>query len=372
MLTFFVIAWMTLLKEFQNKLNKSAILYGPKDIRIEDMPMPILNSDEVLIKSTDVSICATEVKYWYHGIPNVSKGTKVIQGHELGGIIEDAGSCQNFEKAMRVAVDPSIWCGICDMCINGMSNLCRNLQFMSLPPVDGGFQQFYKVLSKNVYPIPSDIPPDCASMVEPVCVVLNAISDAKKISGSFDDRIIAIVGAGSLGIILTQALRLYGSPRMICVLEPLAYRLKMAERFGADVLINPNLDKSIEAIMDVTKGLGADIVFEVSGDFEAYQIASNISKPAGSIIIVGIPVDQDYIPIKSIIARRAGLALKFVRRFNPKDFPQAIELIASGKVNVIDLISHKFPIEEISQAFELLHQHLDNALKVIIHPHQES
>jgi len=352
-------------------VNKAAILYGAKDIRIEDRPIPVLDSDEVLIKSTDVSICATEVKYWYYGVPNVPEGTKIIQGHELGGVIEDVGKSVSKEIANygRVAVDPSLWCGFCDMCMAGFSNLCRNLQFMSLPPVDGGFQQFYKVLAKNVHPVPSEFPHDCASMVEPVSVALNAISDAERISGSIAGKSVAIVGAGLLGLILVQALPLLCQSSMVCIIEPLDYRLKMAEKFGVDVAVNPKTDDPTDIILDATKGAGVDLVFEVSGNAEAYQIASRLPKPGGNIVIVGIPVDQDYIPIQCIVARRSGLNLKFVRRFNPKDFPKAIELISSGNINVIDLISHTFPMEDINQGFGLLHDYSDEVMKVVIHPH---
>jgi L-iditol 2-dehydrogenase len=354
-------------------VNKSAILYGPKDIRIEDRTIPVLQPDEVLVKSTDVSICATEVKYWYYGIPNVPEGIKVIQGHELGGIIEDTGKAVGMDIAIstRVAVDPSLWCGVCDMCKAGMSNLCRNLQFMSLPPVDGGFQQFYKVPLKNVHPVPLDMPSDWTSMVEPVSVILNALSDAKRVSGSIDGKVVAIVGAGSLGLILVQALPLLNKPSTVCIIDPLDYRLELAKKLGTVMVVNPKTDNPLEKLMDATKGMGADLVFEVSGEPDAYQIASTLSKPGGTIIIVGIPVDQNYIPIQCIIARRSGLTLKFVRRFNPKDFPKAIELITSGKINVADLISHIFPMDKINQAFEMLHQYSDKVIKVVIHPHCE-
>ncbi|HGE70964.1 TPA: hypothetical protein ENX78_09025, partial [Candidatus Poribacteria bacterium] len=192
--------------------NRAAVLYGPKDIRIEDRSIPDLGPDDVLIRSTDVSICATEVKYWYYGIPDVPLGTKIVQGHELGGIVEATGEIakKKITIGAKVAIDPSLWCGVCDMCISGMANLCRKLQFMSLPPIDGGFQQFYKVPSKNVHLLPNNMPSDWASLVEPLCVVLNAIADAEKIIGPISDKSIAIIGAGSLGLLLLQALRLYG------------------------------------------------------------------------------------------------------------------------------------------------------------------
>jgi len=351
--------------------NKAAVLYGPRDIRIENRPIPELSPDEVLIRSTDVSICATEVKYWYNGIPDMPAGTKIVQGHELGGIVESAGEIarEKIPIGAKVAVDPSIWCGVCDMCMSGMANLCRKLQFMSLTPVDGGFQQFYKVPSKNVHPVPKDMPEDCASMVEPVSVTLNAIADAKKIMGSISGKSVAIVGAGSLGLILLQALRLYDEPGLVCVLDPLDYRLKIADDLGADLIINPNNVNPSKEVMEVTNGIGTDIVFELAGEPNAYQLSSNLVKPSGTIIIVGIPADQECIPIKCITARRSGLTLKFVRRFNPKDFPKSISLIASGDIKVDSLITHSFPLDKISTAYEMLYCYLDEVIKAIVYPH---
>ena len=351
-------------------LSKAAILYGPKDIRIENRTIPELGTEDILIKSTDVSICATEVKYWHKGIPQVPDGTRVVQGHELGGVIEDLGSGvnKNYTVGSKVAVDPTLWCGICDMCAADMSNLCRHIQFMSLPPVDGGFQQFYKVPAKNVHPVPSSIQADWVSMAEPVSIGLNAISNAERIIGTLSGKNIAIVGAGSLGLLLIQTLRLLREPHKICAIDPLDYRLKLANEFGADVIINPKTDDPSERIKEATHGSEADIVFEVSGESDAYQLSANLVKPDGTIVIIGIPVSE-HIPIQSITARRHGLTLKFVRRFNPKDFPKAIEMIASGSINVAKLITHIFPLDEITKAFEMLYHYSDGVIKVVIHPH---
>lgn len=350
--------------------NRAAVLYGPKDIRIEDRSIPDLGPDDVLIRSTDVSICATEVKYWYYGIPDVPLGTKIVQGHELGGIVEATGEIakKKITIGAKVAIDPSLWCGVCDMCISGMANLCRKLQFMSLPPIDGGFQQFYKVPSKNVHLLPNNMPSDWASLVEPLCVVLNAIADAEKIIGPISDKSIAIIGAGSLGLLLLQALRLYGNPNFICILDVLDYRLKVAKEFDADLTINPQKENPLEKVISATNGIGADLAFELAGEPSAYQLSSSLVKPNGTMIIVGIPVDQEYIPIRCITARRSGLTLKFVRRFNPKDFPKAIDLIHSGKVKVDKLITHSFSLDEINVAFEILHNYSDEVIKAVIYP----
>jgi len=351
--------------------NKAAVFYGPRDMRIEYRPMPVLDPDEVLIRSTDVCICATEVKYWYHGMPRVPPGTRVVQGHELGGIVEDVGSDVKEKDIVgaKVAVDPSLWCGVCDMCRAGVSNLCRNLQFMSLPPVDGGYQQFYKVPERNVHPVPKEMPSEWASIVEPVSVGINAISNAERIIGSLSGRTIAIVGAGPQGLFLMQAATAMSSPGKICVLEPLDYRRELAKELGADEIINPQAENPLDGVMDMTTGAGVDVAFEVAGEADSYQLAATLVKPGGTVVIVGIPTDQDYIPIQAITARRAGLSLTFVRRFNPKDFPRAVDMIASGEVEVARLMTHHFPLDEITPAFEMLHTYSDGVVKTIIHPH---
>jgi L-iditol 2-dehydrogenase len=352
--------------------NKAAVLYGPQDIRIEESEMPVLEPDEVLIKSTDACICATEVKYWYHGMPNIKPGTKVIQGHELGGMVEDLGSHVKNKNMIgaKVAVDPSLWCGVCDMCKAGMSNLCRKLQFMSLPPVDGGNQQFYKVPEKNVHIVPAGVPSELIPLTEPVSIGLNAISDAEHIVNSLSGKNIAIVGAGSQGLVLMQIATKIREPESICIIEPLEYRCKLARFLGMGEVINPQVDNPVEKVMDITDGVGVDIAFEVSGEVEAHQLAAELVKPGGTVVIVGIPVDQEYIPIKSTTARRGGLTLTFVRRFNPKDFPVAVDMIASGKIKVDNLITHHFPLDKITPAFEMLYTYSDEVVKTIIHPHE--
>jgi threonine dehydrogenase-like Zn-dependent dehydrogenase len=351
--------------------NKAAVFYGPRDIRIEYREIPTLGPDEVLIRSTDACICATEVKYWYHGMPRVPPGTRVIQGHELGGIVEDVGSDVKDKDIVgaKVAVDPSLWCGVCDMCRAGMPNLCRNLQFMSLPPVDGGYQQFYKVPERNVHPVPEEMPSQWSSIVEPVNIGINAISDAEHIVGSLSGKAIAIVGAGPQGLLLMQTAAVMSSPRKICVLEPLEYRREFAKELGASEIIDPHAENPLDRVMDMTNGAGVDVAFEVAGEAGSYQLAATLVKPGGTVVIVGIPIDQDYISIQAITARRAGLTLTFVRRFNPKDFPRAVDMIASGEVEVASLITHRFPLDDITSAFEMLHTYSDGVVKAIIHPH---
>jgi len=351
--------------------NRAAVFYGSQDIRIEHREIPALEPNEVLIRSTDVCICATEVKYWYYGMPRVSAGTRVVQGHELVGIVEDVGGGVKNKNLVgtRVAVDPSLWCGICDMCKAGMSNLCESLQFMSLPPVDGGNQQFYKAPERNVHPIPKGMPSEWGSIAEPVCVGINAISCAERIIGSLSDKAIAVVGAGPQGLLLMQTAAAMSKPRAVFALEPLDYRRKIAGELGADVIVNPDAEDPLVKIMEMTDGRGVDVVFEVAGGANSYQLAAALVKPGGTVVLVGIPSDQKSIPIQAITARRSGLTLTFVRRFNPKDFPRALDMIASNKVEVASLITHRFPLDEITPAFEMLHAYSDSAIKVVIHPH---
>lgn len=351
--------------------NRAAVLYGIQDIRIEDRDIPILKPDEVLIRSTAVCICATEVKYWYNGMPGVSAGTRVVQGHELGGVVEDVGSDVEDDDLVgaKVAVDPSLWCGVCDMCKGGASNLCRNLQFMSLPPVDGGYQQFYKVPERNIHLIPPVMPIEWISMTEPVSIAINAVSRAERIVGSLSDKTIAIVGAGPQGLLLMQTATAMSNPRKVCVLEPLDYRRQIAKRLEADEIIDPQTEDPLGKVLEMTDGLGVDVAFEVAGEADSYELTATLVKPGGTVVIVGIPAHQEYIPIQAITARRAGLTLTFVRRFNPKDFPLALDLMDANEVQVASLITHYFPLDDITSAFEMLHSYSGGVVKAIIRPH---
>jgi threonine dehydrogenase-like Zn-dependent dehydrogenase len=240
---------------------------------------------------------------------------------------------------------------------------------MSLPPVDGGYQQFYKAPERNVHPVPEDMPSEWASIVEPVSVGINAISNAERIIGSLSGKTIVIVGAGPQGLFLMQTATAMSSPGKICVLEPLDYRRELAKELGADEIVDPQAENPLDRVMDMTNGAGVDMAFEVAGEADSYQLAATLVKPGGTVVIVGIPADQDYIPIQAITARRAGLTLTFVRRFNPKDFPRAVDMVASGEVEVARLITHHFPLDDVTPAFEMLHTYSDGVVKTVIHPH---
>ncbi len=159
-------------------------------------------------------------------------------------------------------------------------------------------------------------------------------------------------------------------PRNISIVEPLAYRCELAKSLGAGEVINPNNENTLEKVMNMTHGIGVDVAFEVSGEIEANQLAAELVKPGGTVVVVGIPVNQEYIPIKSTTARRNGLTLTFVRRFNPKDFPIALDMVVSGKVKVDKFITHRFPLDKITTAFEMLHSYSDGVVKTILHPHE--
>ena len=250
-----------------------------------------------------------------------------------------------------------------------MSNLCRNLQFMSLPPVGGGNQQFYKAPERNVHPVPEDVPSEWIPLAEPVSIGINAISNAERIVDSISGKTIAIVGAGAQGLLLMQTAKVMSSPGMICAVEPLGYRRDLAKKLGASEVIDPETEDARDRVMDMTNGAGVDVAFEVAGEADSYQLAATLVKRGGTVVIVGIPADQDSIPIQAITARRAGLTLAFVRRFNPKDFPRAANMIASGEVEVASLVTHRFPLDEITPAFEMLHSYSDGVVKTILHPH---
>ena len=141
------------------------------------------------------------------------------------------------------------------------------------------------------------------------------------------------------------------------------------EREARNEIIDPAEGNARDRVMDMTNGGGMDIALEVAGEAESYQLASPLVKPGGTVVIVGIPSAQEHIPIQAITARRSGLTLKFVRRFNPKDFPRALDMIASGQVQVASLIRHRSPLEEMTPAYKMLHEYADGSFKTIIHPH---
>ncbi|HEX9014721.1 MAG TPA: alcohol dehydrogenase catalytic domain-containing protein [Chloroflexota bacterium] len=345
---------------------RAARLHGPRDLRVENLPAPgHPGAGQVLIGVRAVGICGSDLHTYRDGkIGDVTLPSPLVPGHEFSGIIEEAGlgaACGTgapLLAGMRVAVDPAQPCGTCELCRRGHPNLCTQLRFCGLFPDDGALREHMLVPASTCFPLPEGIDDAQGALLEPLGVALHAVALARL----QEHDTVSIHGAGPIGLLVLQAALLAGASRVF-VSEPLAWRLALAERLGA-IPVDPSRGPVAQAIAAQTGGRGVDVAFETGWVGPLAQEAADAVRNGGTVMLVGIPED-DTLTLKHSTARRKGLTFFFVRRMK-HTYPQAIELVENGSIDVGTLVSHRFPLDQAREAFALNDCYGDGVVKVII------
>lgn len=310
------------------------------EIAIASEAVPEPGRGEELVRVTAVGLCGSDL-HWFTegGIGDAIINRPVVPGHEFAGVIE--GGPRN---GTRVAVDPALPCGRCHTCRTGDRNLCPTVVFAGHSECDGGLREYLCWPTWALHPLPDDIDDAGGALLEPLGVALHALDLGHVRVGA----VVAVVGAGPIGLLLVQALRRSGAARVV-VVEPLPHRRRAATDFGADVVLDPDAAGDSEsALLDATAG-GADAVFEMAGCDAAVATAIRAARPGARVVLGGIP-DDDRISFPAGAARRKGLALVLVRRMNDA-YPRAMTMVGRGLIGLSPLVTHRFALTEVSAAF---------------------
>ena len=344
----------------------AARLYGPGDLRVDQVPHPGQpQAGQVLLRVTAVGICGSDLHTYQNGrIGDTVFKQPMTLGHEFGGIVEAVGADVkdgNFTPLLpgtRVAVDPAQPCGCCEMCKHGHPNLCNRLHFCGLFPDKGSLSHYMLIPANTCYPVPDHIDDAGAALLEPLGVGIHAIDLAKiRVANS-----VAIIGAGAIGLYILQLARLSGA-NPIFVSDKLDWRLDYAQKYGA-ITINCNKEDPVEIVLQATNRRGVDIAIEAAWGDHSVQQAAEMTRLGGRLVLVGIP-GSDQVTFKHSTLRRKGLTICMARR-SKHTYPRAIKLATSEKIDLTDIISHRFPLEQASDAFVMNLAYNDGVVKVII------
>jgi len=349
----------------QGKMRK-AVLAAPRRFEVIDAEIPSPGPDEVLVKVLSMGICGSDLHY-YAGdyVSDQQIEYPMSLGHEFAGdVVETGANVTGFKPGDRFMAEPSLGCGKCEWCLAGRSNLCPDTKFCGSPPVEGALSQYYVLNSHQVFRIPDDMTYDDALMAEPLANLLHAFGMSRFEKGNTA----CIIGCGPIGLLLLQLVRRAGASR-IFVSEKVPERLQHARRLGADVCIDALAQEADEVILAETGGRGVDVAYEAAGDVDALRQCVNAARRGGLVLIEGIP-REPVVPFEIRTARRKELTLQMCRRC-PDPPTEAITLIHKGEIEVSSLITHHFPIGRTPEAYELVFNKKDGAVKVIIHPWQD-
>lgn len=340
-------------------------LHGPADLRVEQVPHPgPPGPEQALIRVMATGICGSDL----HSYKDARIGDVVIQeplilGHEFAGVVEavgpDAldGNFQPLAVGTRVAVDPAQPCWRCEMCEQGQPNLCHRLHFCGSYPDAGSLSQWLHMPARACFPIPNSIDDAGAALLEPLGIGIHAIDLARiRVANS-----VAILGAGCIGLSILQLAKLSGADP-IFVSDKFPWRLELAQEYGA-IPINIEAVDPVKTVWDAT-GHGVDVAIEAAWADHSVQQAAEMLRFGGRMVIVGISED-DEIMLKHSTVRRKGLTIRLCRRMK-HTYPRAIRLAQSGAIDLRGMISHRFPLTQTPEAFDLNLYYRDRVVKVVI------
>jgi len=342
---------------------RAVVLTAPRQLHLTERPIPAPGEGEVLVRVQAVGVCGSDVHYYRDGrIGNRVVTGPLVLGHEFAGEVAVAGpGVKGWKVGTRVAVDPTMPCGECHFCRQGLIHVCPAVSFCGTPPTDGGYQEFFVTRPANLHRLPPGLSTAEGAMVEPLAVAVHAVNLARLEPG----ETVAVLGAGSIGLTVLQVARDRGA-RVVLVTEPLPARRALAKKLGAEQVLDPRETEPLAATLDLTQGLGPDVVFECAGTLETPQQAIDMCRPRGRLLWVGIP-PGDTITLSIHEARRKELTLVMARRFLAT-YPQAIDLAADHRADLACLITHRFGLAETEAAFALVEQYAEGVIKAIIEP----
>lgn len=340
---------------------QASYLYGIRDLRLEQAPIPVPGPGEVLLKIASVGICGSDVHYYLEGrIGSQIVTDPIIMGHEFSAYVAGFGEgVKGFELGQLVTVEPGISCGKCESCIHGHPNLCPQVRFCGTPPVNGVFAGYSVMPAENCFLLPPGFSPDDGAMLEPLGIAIHTI-DLGRLKTGFT---VAILGAGPIGLLCSAIARAAGASE-IYMTEPLAYRRKFASRYGATAVFDPENQDIVTEIKNATGSRGVDVAIEAAGASETPQQGAQLCRPGGKLVLAGIPAD-DNLRLNASTIRHRGLTIKVVRRMK-HTYPRAIRLVESGQVDLKPLVTHQFSLGSLADAFEIVAAYDDGVIKAMV------
>ena len=346
---------------WQNDPMKAMVLAGIRRIDVVDKPVPVIeHPKDVLLQIVRVGLCGSDVHYYTQG----RIGDQVVSfpftvGHECSAIVEAVGDrVTRVRPGDLVAVEPGISCYACDQCRLGHFNTCRHMRFLGCPGQVEGCLSDLLVMPETCCYRADGLTPDQAALVEPLTVGLYSA----KLAGDLQGKTIGILGSGPIGLSVLLAAQAAGASA-VYVTDRLDYRIAMARQQGATWTGNPDRTDVVAEIIE-REPLGLDVVVECCGQQSALDQAISLCKPMSRLVVTGI-TEADRVTLDIHQARRKGLSLINVRRQNECN-QEVIELIASGKIKPEFMITHRFGLDEVAEAFDVLANYRDRVVKAIV------
>jgi L-iditol 2-dehydrogenase len=302
-------------------------------VEVVEAETPVPGPDEVLVRTVVAGICGSDTHAMHGRHPFIT--LPYAAGHEVSGVVV-AGA---LPAGTRVTVEPYLPCWMCKQCLAGRPNVCENLRFFGCAHDQGGMADYFTIDRRRLHVIPDELDWRTAALIEPLATPVHAIG----LAGGVRDRAVAILGAGTIGLLLLRVARAQGARRVVMTARSAANRAR-AEAFGADAAVPPT-QEGVRAAL----GESADVVFDCVAEQSTMAQAIAAANKAGTVVVVGVPAADVVVPLPTI--QDSQLRIQGSATYLPGDFAGAIELLRAGAVNAADFVTAVRPLADAAAAF---------------------
>lgn len=341
---------------------KAAIFLGPNQaLKVEEVPTPKPGAGEILVKVAACGVCHTDLHYLDHNVPTF-KPPPMILGHEASGTVAGLGTgVTSWKEGDRVLLPAVVSCGTCKMCRTGRENICDTMRMFG-NHVDGAYAEYVLAPAKDAFRMPVEVPLIEGSIIaDAVSTPFHAVVNRGQVKPG--DRV-AVFGCGGVGMSCVQVAAAVGAS--VVAVDVLPEKLELAKKMGAEFTINAAATERIDKEVRKLFGDGADVAFECIGRPDTIQKAFSVIRKGGTCVIVGFSDKPVELPAAKIMFFEQAVIGSLGCR--PVDYPRIIELARMGKLKVAELVTGRFPLENINDAFDLLRKGDPRTLRSVVVP----
>lgn len=302
-------------------------------VTVREVPTPVPGPGEVLVRTLVAGVCGSDTHALHGRHPFIV--LPYAAGHEVVGVVEGTGQ--------RVTVEPDLPCWSCKQCLAGRQNLCENLRFFGCAHDQGGMADWFTIDTRRLHDVPDELDDRTAALIEPLSTPVHAI----RLVGDVKDRTVAILGAGTIGLLMLKVARAHGARRIVLTARS-AERRARALRFGADAVVDAT---AVDAVEQVRAALGesADVVFDCVAEQSTVLQAIGLANKGGTVVVVGVPAADVSVPLP--ILQDSQLRIQGSATYLPEDYTDAIDLLRAGTVTADDFVTGVRPLAEAAAAF---------------------
>jgi L-iditol 2-dehydrogenase len=338
---------------------KAAVWLGDNHVEVREVPIPEIGEEEALLKVRAAGVCATD----FHIISGKLKIGKTpnVQGHEIcGEVVKINSKRTDIPVGQRCVVATSIGCGYCDYCREGKQYICNDSSEIGYYPHNGGYAEYVKVPVSAIVPISDKVSDKAGAILEStVCPTESLMRIGIPFAGS-----VVVAGTGPAGLAFIMVAKLMGAGKIIVLVRDEKSTVR-AFKYGATHVVNIKNENPVQEVLDITDGKKADVVIEATGAKPMIEMMPDYVKKGGNIILYGIPGDNEQIvfPVKKMIVEEISVHGAVG---NTKAWYPLAKMIESGKLDLEQLVTHEFKLEDINKAFDLYRNHDKTLIKAII------